>query len=321
VSKYKDQLEAYYGQQKACSECGKTWLLKDWPKVQSSGKPKRTCCLTAGWNNKKKYEDRKKNIGDAIFYLCRSCKKHKSEDSFHKQGQSGFKSTCKECHRSKYARYVSKSSKQSKEEARKRKIKRDNEIIKCKVCGNELKRKDFPRQASGRIANICCNHRSTGHVNRYLAKRGKRLCGSCEIIKPLDHFCFIDDKPVNPCKVCRKVNCSRQASTQKRLDRIVESDDGTLSSSVIRSLFIKAKKCLVCFEDMEYADKTMDHILPLSKGGEHSIKNVMIICHRCNSKKKDKDPSVWLSSLSNDSKASVLNYIQKSEHLKKDLFK
>ena len=53
MSKYKDQLEAYYGQQKACSECGKTWLLKDWPKVQSSGKPKRTCCLTAGWNNKK----------------------------------------------------------------------------------------------------------------------------------------------------------------------------------------------------------------------------------------------------------------------------
>jgi 5-methylcytosine-specific restriction endonuclease McrA len=34
----------------------------------------------------------------------------------------------------------------------------------------------------------------------------------------------------------------------------------------------------------------MDHVVPRSRGGDHSWENVVAACRRCNSKKKDKLP-------------------------------
>ena len=36
--------------------------------------------------------------------------------------------------------------------------------------------------------------------------------------------------------------------------------------------------------------ETMDHVVPRSRGGDHSWENVVAACRRCNSKKKDKLP-------------------------------
>lgn len=39
--------------------------------------------------------------------------------------------------------------------------------------------------------------------------------------------------------------------------------------------------------DNAHNEATLDHILPLSKGGEHSAANVQLLCRRCNSNKSD----------------------------------
>lgn len=35
----------------------------------------------------------------------------------------------------------------------------------------------------------------------------------------------------------------------------------------------------------------MEHVLPLSRGGEHSICNIAVACHSCDSKKRDSLPN------------------------------
>lgn len=38
----------------------------------------------------------------------------------------------------------------------------------------------------------------------------------------------------------------------------------------------------------------VDHVMPISLGGEHKWTNVKLICKKCNSKKSDQDPSEFL---------------------------
>ena len=43
--------------------------------------------------------------------------------------------------------------------------------------------------------------------------------------------------------------------------------------------------CLACGTSERL---TLDHVIPLSKGGSHSLSNSQILCHSCNASKKDK---------------------------------
>lgn len=48
-------------------------------------------------------------------------------------------------------------------------------------------------------------------------------------------------------------------------------------------------KCGYCLRPAS----TMEHILPISKGGSHTIDNVIPCCAECNSKKKDRSMLLW----------------------------
>jgi len=54
----------------------------------------------------------------------------------------------------------------------------------------------------------------------------------------------------------------------------------------IKLLRFYENKCLCCKRDD--VKLTLDHVIPLSKGGEHSIKNVQPLCQKCNSSKGTK---------------------------------
>lgn len=47
-------------------------------------------------------------------------------------------------------------------------------------------------------------------------------------------------------------------------------------------------KCAYCGSELTPETATIDHIIPLSRGGEHSINNIAPACSRCNSQKGDK---------------------------------
>lgn len=70
--------------------------------------------------------------------------------------------------------------------------------------------------------------------------------------------------------------------------------DGTLDSAAVGRLFGEARSCLYCGARMRSADKTLDHIEPRSRGGWHSVRNVVVCCKKCNAAKQARSPIQWL---------------------------
>lgn len=70
--------------------------------------------------------------------------------------------------------------------------------------------------------------------------------------------------------------------------------DGSLNKDAIAALFASAQDCLYCGERMRSRDKTLDHIIPRSCGGWHSVRNAVICCFSCNSRKHALMPDEWI---------------------------
>lgn len=52
--------------------------------------------------------------------------------------------------------------------------------------------------------------------------------------------------------------------------------------------------CPYCNRCMPRYEATLDHFLPLARGGHHSLENVLPCCLHCNSSKRDMDVWQWL---------------------------
>jgi 5-methylcytosine-specific restriction endonuclease McrA len=62
-------------------------------------------------------------------------------------------------------------------------------------------------------------------------------------------------------------------------------------------------RCAYCHE--QFKRLTMDHIVPLSKGGRHIASNIAPACQPCNSSKHNKEISSWLEAKRNQAQAST----------------
>ena len=61
----------------------------------------------------------------------------------------------------------------------------------------------------------------------------------------------------------------------------------------IRGLLLKQNyKCASCLSSVK-KKRHLDHIIPLSKGGDSSIGNLQWLCPKCNLRKSAKDPYEW----------------------------
>jgi len=71
----------------------------------------------------------------------------------------------------------------------------------------------------------------------------------------------------------------------------------TMTSSDSKRLWRRAVKqhfkctCVYCGETYEEKELTLDHVIPLSRGGETLTKNIVCACRKCN---QDKGSSHWL---------------------------
>ena len=94
-----------------------------------------------------------------------------------------------------------------------------------------------------------------------------------------------------------------------------------VSLTELRRLLYKSygRTCLYCDETLVVSNMACDHIIPLSMGGGSIIKNLHIVCGRCNTRKgplTDKDYKSFLKSireLPEDVVKYVLRKLAKSE--------
>jgi hypothetical protein len=83
---------------------------------------------------------------------------------------------------------------------------------------------------------------------------------------------------------------TKRNSEKKRVQRLIEQSDGTLTKKVLANLYKQAISCPDCNRMFSgLVKKSLDHIKPISKGGLHSASNVRICCLACNIRKGAND--------------------------------
>lgn len=77
-----------------------------------------------------------------------------------------------------------------------------------------------------------------------------------------------------------------------RLDRkilMAESADGSVTREVMATL-ISMVACVYCGGELTDENRSVDHVVPLSRGGAHAASNLAACCVDCNVKKGDRLP-------------------------------
>jgi 5-methylcytosine-specific restriction endonuclease McrA len=77
-----------------------------------------------------------------------------------------------------------------------------------------------------------------------------------------------------------------------RRERECEGADGTLTREAIAQLKRKATECTYC--GARLTAKQTDHMIPLALGGEHSLRNIVIVCPDCNARKATLSYEKWI---------------------------
>lgn len=140
-----------------------------------------------------------------------------------------------------------------------------------------------------------------------------KLCMFCDLMKPFDEFssskrglggissyckgCFNvlfhprREKFSEYAKRYREKHRERYLSNHricqfKRKSNIKVSDDGTATDIFLKNLYA-TERCAYCEAYVPDELRTIDHIIPLIKGGKHSSVNMVMACRSCNSSKRD----------------------------------
>lgn len=253
--------------------------------------------MSNGQNKVKEYEGRLRQNGSQLDVFCKHCEKWKPSTGFH-MSNGKFKSMCKSCHSERYSKaagYQSPSAKAKQEQARKQKSQWLNEPQTCTNCGETKPRKEFYSEKQKRYLPYCCStRRSWDEIERDISEQMK-TCFECGLRLSFDEFpnggTGRDGKKPY-CKCCEAARLKVYSDKPDRMDLIKQTDDGTLSIKVLSAMLRETTHCSHCGTEMTTSypvtrqNKTIDHDVPLSRGGKHSIDNISILCLGCNSSKQ-----------------------------------
>lgn len=76
--------------------------------------------------------------------------------------------------------------------------------------------------------------------------------------------------------------------------RRTEKRKGDVSTNQLLELIEKSSECYWCKESLSDKVTHIDHLVPLSRGGLHTISNLRVTCSKCNLKKGNKTPEEYL---------------------------
>jgi 5-methylcytosine-specific restriction endonuclease McrA len=117
-----------------------------------------------------------------------------------------------------------------------------------------------------------------------------RVCSQCNCIKSHSEFSRKATGYSSDCRGCRAKDKKAYTNTdgyvfsmEKRMKRLNTTNDSTVTLGAIRDMLIlQGRKCNYCKDDISLQSLHKDHIVPLAKGGIHSITNIQLLCSSCN---------------------------------------
>jgi len=277
-------------------------------------------------------ETREKKLQELIkigFKICSKCGIRKPVDRFpFEKKRQYYSSECKDCLRIRIRKKLNQKSNEEENQLRRERARQKaDEILKngskkCNRCGKEKELKDFVKQKSGGsfdgYQNTC---------KQCTKIYWKKPNGSPLLPEKMRDLIFIvkkktfktvltekergekkkktktyrywhDDKYRERCKQKarddhKKDRSKMLARKHKREALMIHQDDGTITVKEIKRILEERKTCPYCGEPIGKPE--LDHMDPISKGGLHSISNIVGCCHKCNSKKHTKSFVEWLS--------------------------
>lgn len=92
-------------------------------------------------------------------------------------------------------------------------------------------------------------------------------------------------------RAAHPIECSALDAKKRAIKRSATiGDPKTIKALYRRARGEKTVKCYLCGKVIPMGERHVDHIVPLSKGGEHSARNLAVACAKCNMSKKSKMP-------------------------------
>lgn len=199
---------------------------------------------------------------------CTKCNGEFNINMFHKKSTSldGLSHTCKACKRKQDAEYRAKH-KEELNKKRKEKYYKDPEKYRTltKNYYNNLSKEDREKMKAKKASyNKTASEEVKQRKRDYDKKYFSSVAGKLVTLK----------------------------SAHKRRAQQIGTDDNTITSQALTELKIKqSNKCAYCDVVLDFSAKGtvhLDHVIPLSKGGAHSITNVVWSCASCNLTKNNK---------------------------------
>lgn len=244
---------------------------------------------------------------DAIALRCNYCQRNLPANCFrlrHRTNDRGYEYTyreqpCKECR----PRARTENEKKRRRERRKERYWEKKSAEQAKLNGKRPppKRSELPRQRKIDALLIECNvcHELLPR-SAYYDYNLKRLVYQCaECVKVYERARKARRRAEDPewyaselakLKAWRKANPERNRLSKRLYDKrrtaaMVANGQCTFTDKEWKQLLkIYNYRCFYCGQ--RGGDKTRDHIVPLAKGGEHTMENIVPCCPSCNSHKR-----------------------------------
>lgn len=101
------------------------------------------------------------------------------------------------------------------------------------------------------------------------------------------------------------------ARKHKRESLMINQNDKTVTAKEIKQVLFKSKTCPYCGKRTNKPE--LDHMNPLSRGGLHSISNIIGCCHSCNSLKRNKSFQEWMMFIPEGRKDYVIGLYKRKQ--------
>jgi 5-methylcytosine-specific restriction endonuclease McrA len=85
---------------------------------------------------------------------------------------------------------------------------------------------------------------------------------------------------------------------RKRAERLARLSDGSVGKGTFWKVLQARKCCPYCRTKLTPQNRTIDHIIPLARGGHHAVSNLVACCIPCNLRKGPRPFGEWLALLS-----------------------
>lgn len=200
-----------------------------------------------------------KTKSDGLSFWCKACKKKRYEDTHvPKKDPSLPKTGTKEYNRIQYLKYRDSQ-----------KEKRKNDPTFKERQSKASKKYNAKRKAENPDVFKAGYQRNRENQLTYSRKNK---------VKKADYL--KNWQKVNPGK-CRQYSANRRAR--------IKANGGVFTWAQFMQVFeLFGRKCAYCRCDLTEQTVTVDHVIPISKGGRNSIDNLAPACKSCNSSKKDR---------------------------------